>query len=269
MTKTIVLFDMDGTLTPPRKEFDLCLLPALRKLSTIAEIGIVTGSDHVYVLQQMRLLIENSELRYKLHILPCNGTKYYPPPQSATRKHQLTSKENMRNQLGEFVFSTIMQYVLKRQSQLHLYDLPLTGHFVDYRDSMINWCPIGRNANDSDRQRFVSFDKEKNSLFREEEIISFNKFLFRNNLSETLTVKLGGETSFDIFPKGWDKTYCLRHFIDYKPAYFVGDRCEPNGNDWEIYNALNCNGRAFKTTSPKETSRIIFDELIPRIINDK
>lgn len=89
MNNKMVLFDMDGTLTPPRKEFDIDLLPALRELSLISDIGIVTGSDHTYVLQQMRLLIENSELRYKLHILPCNGTKYYPPPQSATHKHEL------------------------------------------------------------------------------------------------------------------------------------------------------------------------------------
>ena len=174
--KKIVLFDMDGTLTPPRKELDRDLIPALRELAKISEIGIVTGSDHNYVLQQMGLLMENTEIRYKLHILPCNGTKYYPPPLSATHKHELTFEKNMREELGEMHFSSIMQQILRRQTQLHLYNLPLTGHFVDYRGSMINWCPIGRNANDSDRERFAFFDKEDSS-FRTDEIKGFKNFL--------------------------------------------------------------------------------------------
>ena len=193
MKKRIVLFDMDGTLTPPRKELDRDLIPALRELAKISEIGIVTGSDHNYVLQQMDLLMENSEIRYKLHILPCNGTKYYPPPQAAAHTHELAFKKDMREELGELSFSTIMRFILQRQAQLHLYDLPMTGHFVDYRGSMINWCPIGRNATDNDRERFQHKDGP-DSTFRLDEIKSFDKFLKRTNLHDKLTVKLGGET---------------------------------------------------------------------------
>ena len=69
---------------------------------------------------------------------------------------------------------------------------------------MINWCPIGRNANDNDRQRFEEFDKTDNS-FRMNEIKGFEKFLAKTNRLDRLTIKLGGETSFDIYPKGWDK----------------------------------------------------------------
>ena len=51
----IVLFDMDGTLTPPRMEFDKTLLNPLRSLSEHSQIGILTGSDFDYVNQQMLL----------------------------------------------------------------------------------------------------------------------------------------------------------------------------------------------------------------------
>ena len=46
---------------------------------------------------------------------------------------------------------------------------------------MINWCPIGRNANDNDRQRFEDFDKTDNS-FRMNEIKGFEKFLAKTNM---------------------------------------------------------------------------------------
>ena len=82
---------------------------------------------------------------------------------------------------------------------------------------------------------------------------------------DRLTIKLGGETSFDIYPKGWDKTFALQHFEDYQ-CWFVGDRCGENGNDQAIYERLRVHGRSFEVRSTKETLNLIFDELIPRIV---
>ena len=80
-------------------------------------------------------------------------------------------------------------------------------------------------------------------------------------------VKLGGETSFDIFPEGWDKTYALKHFSDYT-CWFVGDRCGENGNDKEIYDALVRERRAFSTTDTHKTS-IIIERIIKSIKDDQ
>ena len=77
-----------------------------------------------------------------------------------------------------------------------------------------------------------------------------------------LSYSIGGQISIDVFPKGWDKTYCLKHFPFYN-YWFVGDRCGHNGNDKEIYDLLKAQNRAYKTTSPKETG-----EITKRIIND-
>ena len=59
--KRVVLFDMDGTLTPPRMEFDKELLNPLRSLSEHTQIGILTGSDIDYTKQQMNYIIRHSE----------------------------------------------------------------------------------------------------------------------------------------------------------------------------------------------------------------
>ena len=42
-----------------------------------------------------------------------------------------------------------------------------------------------------------------------------------------LQLSIGGQISFDVFPKGWDKTYCLRHVENdgYKEIHFFGDKC--------------------------------------------
>jgi Eukaryotic phosphomannomutase len=37
---------------------------------------------------------------------------------------------------------------------------------------------------------------------------------------------VGGQISFDVFPTGWDKTYCLRHVEKegYTTIHFFGDK---------------------------------------------
>lgn len=40
---------------------------------------------------------------------------------------------------------------------------------------------------------------------------------------------LGGQISFDVFPDGWDKRYCLGIIANdgYKTIYFFGDKTMP------------------------------------------
>jgi len=47
-----------------------------------------------------------------------------------------------------------------------------------------------------------------------------------------LVYAIGGQISFDVYPQGWDKTYCLRYLKDYEQIYFFGDKTCPGGNDF-------------------------------------
>ena len=73
-----------------------------------------------------------------------------------------------------------------------------------------------------------------------------------------LTVALGGSTSFDIYPDGWNKTYGLKHYKD-KRTFFIGDRCQPGGNDWHLYEKLKGKDAAWETTGPDHTVKLIKD----------
>lgn len=44
--------------------------------------------------------------------------------------------------------------------------------------------------------------------------------------SYDLTFSIGGQISFDIFPRGWDKTFALRHVEDegFDQIHFFGDK---------------------------------------------
>ena len=258
--KNIVLYDMDGTLTPPRESLEESLVPVLENLSEIAEIGIVTGSDFDYLKQQVGTLIDHPKIRKKLHLLPCNGTKHYYPPKN-NNDHQLISSNDMLKELGRKNFQQLMLILIEQQANFATDRFPLTGHFIDYRGSMINWCPIGRNATSGDREFFVEYDNSFEPSLRERYIGRLQHYIDLKRILN-VEVKLGGDTSFDIFPTGWDKTYALKHFPFYN-HWFVGDRCGLNGNDKEIYDLLKHQNRSFQTTSPQETG-----EITKRIIDD-
>ena len=37
----------------------------------------------------------------------------------------------------------------------------------------------------------------------------------------------GGQISFDVFPEGWDKRYCLQHVQQFDTVHFFGDKTMP------------------------------------------
>ena len=257
--KTIVLFDMDGTLTPPRKKITSEMTRKLVELSRLADIGIVTGSGYDYLLQQCEDMwyeigtVPSSSIT----LLPCNGTQMYTPDKSG--RFTMIHKADMREELGPVVLDTVMTCLIHMQF-LHTCNKPphpLTGHFISYRDSMINWCPVGRNASSEQREEFIKFDEETGARLKAKDMIQ--KYLVIYGI-ENVVLALGGSTSIDIFPEGWDKTYALKHFPG-REIWFVGDSCDTNGNDRTIYESLAQENRAFSTSGPEETLKII-DQIV-------
>jgi phosphomannomutase len=260
--KKIVLFDMDGTLTPARQSMNKDIADKLQELQESGfEIGIVTGSDMDYVEQQCSVLFDNSLISAsKIHFLPCNGTKYI-------LNGKTIYEQNMRSHLGSKLWKRLMSILIGYQNDFsmnHGHLAPMTGHFINYRGSMINWCPIGRNATLYDRKMWEEYNesdcvrKRYLEALREDVQDNINHL---GDLTEDIEIeiKLGGDTSFDIFPKGWDKTYAFRNFEDYEKIFFVGDRCGFGGNDKEAYELAGDLG--FETTCPKQTIDII-DKII-------
>jgi phosphomannomutase len=248
-----VLFDMDGTLTLPRCEIQSTMIYALESLARHTDIGIVTGSDYDYILEQCHELFSKEGFPInRLTLYPCNGTKVYKPA-SRSSGWNLVFNNDMRAEIGQDVYNdllkTIMSYQLIISAQN---DLPYTGTFFQYRGSMLNWCPIGRSASAKEREAFVEIDSKKE--IRKDWVNQLTSRFDKDSIP--LTAALGGSTSVDIYPVGWDKTFSLKH-LEEDQAWFVGDKCFPGGNDWELYEELKKTGRSFITKCPSQTIEII------------
>ena len=105
---------------------------------------------------------------------------------------------------------------------------------------MINVSPIGRNASSEERNAYEKYDKEHKirEKFIQEirqrfpdigltySIGQFSSHDFLHSIAFDCMLIAGGQISFDCFPTGWDKTYCLRHVEKegYTKIHFFGDK---------------------------------------------
>ncbi|GCB70661.1 hypothetical protein scyTo_0005740 [Scyliorhinus torazame] len=130
----------------------------------------------------------------------------------------------------------------------------ILGTFIEFRNGMLNISPIGRNCSQEERIEFFELDKKEK--IRE----NFVADLRREFAGRFLTFSIGGQISFDVFPEGWDKRYCLGllESDNYKTIHFFGDKTSPGGNDYEIFSDARTIGHS--VTSPDDTRRIC-DEL--------
>lgn len=232
----LYLFDVDGTLTKPRQVISEDLKNfLLNKVKPLVSIGLVSGSDYIKIAEQM----DGEEVAAKFDYVFCeNGVVYY-------KNAELKSSESILEHLGESTLQKVINFALGYMSKI---ELPAKrGNFVEFRSSMINICPVGRSCSQAERDQFVMYDTEHKIRQK------FVDALQTEFASSGLTFALGGQISVDVFPTGWDKTFCLRHVAphNYDEIHFFGDKTNPGGNDYEIYNDEGTIGH--KVTSPEDT----------------
>ncbi|KXJ95432.1 eukaryotic phosphomannomutase [Microdochium bolleyi] len=244
---TICLFDVDGTLTPARLGVSPEMLATLQALRQKVAIGFVGGSDLVKQQEQLGApgrpvtamfdfcFSENGLTAYKLgQELPSNSFIKW---------------------IGEEQYKKLVKFVLHYVADL---DIPVKrGTFIEFRNGMVNISPIGRNASTAERNEYEAYDKQHKIR---ETMVEKLKQEF-GDLG--LTFSIGGQISFDVFPTGWDKTYCLGHLeaeakkggVEYTTIHFFGDKTFKGGNDWEIYEDSRTTGHS--VTGPEDTMKIL------------
>lgn len=234
---TIVLFDVDGTLTPSRLKITNSVLDVITRLKKKVVIGFVGGSDLAKQIEQLGYDVAMGLFDFGFAE---NGLTAY-------RKSKLIGEESIIEFLGEDRYQNLTNWILRYLSGI---TLPVKrGLFVELRKAMINVSPIGRQCSQSERLAFESYDL-KNGVRKamvEAMEAEFSEY--------GLQFAIGGQISLDIFPRGWNKTFCLKHLIGegFEKIYFFGDRTAPGGNDHEIFTHPSVIG--YTVTSPDDTVR--------------
>lgn len=155
------------------------------------------------------------------------------------------SRMSVKKHFGEEKIKLFVNFCLRYMSEL---DIPKKrGTFIEFRSGLINVCPVGRNCTQEERMEFFEFDKKHQ--IREKFVEACKKKFTDMGLQ----FSIGGQISFDVFPKGWDKTFCLGLIDKYREIHFFGDKTMPGGNDYEIYEDSRTIGH--RVTSPEDTMK--------------
>lgn len=237
--KKLVLFDVDGTLSPARQAASAEMLQVLSEVRKKVVIGFVGGSDLKKIEEQLSVLGHKAKDDFD-YAFAENGLTAY-------KMGKELSSQSFIGWLGEEKYKKMVNFILHYLADI---DIPVKrGTFIEFRNGMMNVSPIGRNATIEERHAFNAFDKVHKIRS------TFVKVLEEKFADYGLTFAIGGEISFDVFPCGWDKTYALRHVEDegFEEIHFFGDKTYKGGNDYEIYTDPRTIGHS--VTSPADTMK--------------
>lgn len=235
----IFIFDVDGTLTESRRRVSDDMKAFLTELARTETIAFVGGSDMVKQREQLGDDVI-SLFAYKFSENGLQAWKGDEQISDVDMRHyyDVVTKMDLRPFVNE-----CLRYIADHD------DIPVkSGTFVEFRRGMINLCPIGRNCTRQEREAFVEYDRWNKVR---EKMIEHLRARFAHL---DLCYSIGGQISIDVFPRGWDKTYCLTFLKDqFDDIHFFGDQTHSGGNDYEIYEAPNVYGHT--VVSPEDTIR--------------
>nr|AIW04131.1 phosphomannomutase [Saccharina japonica]AUN86412.1 phosphomannomutase [Saccharina japonica] len=234
--RIIALFDVDGTLTAARKEVLPDMVEFIKTLRERITIGVVGGSD----LPKQKEQLGESVMEDYDYSFSQNGLVAY-------KAGELIGQQTISKHVGEENLKKIINWVLKYMSGI---DIPVKrGTFIEFRTGMLNISPVGRNCSQEERDAFEQYDNVHK--IRETMVAAMREEFADLNL----TFSIGGQISFDLFPTGWDKTFCLQFLgegtAEYDEIHFFGDKTFKGGNDNEIFESERTIGHT--VTSPADT----------------
>jgi len=232
----LALFDVDGTLTKPRNEITEEMRQTITNLRKKVTVGVLGGSDLAKIKEQLGA----TTITDYDYVFSENGLVFY-------KDGTLQAIKSIKDELGEEKLKKLINFILIYIANL---DIPKKrGTFIEFRNGMLNVSPIGRNCNQQERDEYEVYDKQNGIR------VKLVEDLKREFHDLPLTYSIGGQISIDIFPTGWDKTFCLQYLDSFPEIYFFGDKTFKGGNDYEIFNHPRVKGNT--VTSPEHTAQLL------------
>ena len=239
--KKIYIFDMDGTLTPSRREMTPDFEEFFSMWANTHTFFLVSGSNLEKIKEQVpQYILDLSE-----GVFTCGGNQLW-----------LNGELSYNH---EFKPSDDLLSFLKEQLEKSKYPLRAGNHIED-RGSMLNFSVIGRDCSLEERLDYFQYDVKT-----QERAIIANEII---NRWPNIDAVIGGQISIDITPKGMNKSQVLnevKKFYADEEYIFIGDRTMEGGNDYPLakimHDTENCSvyqaGQPSAEDGYKDTQRIL------------
>ncbi len=243
----VIAFDLDGTLAASKCPITQEMAGLISELMKQKIVVVISGGNFKQFKTQFLPCFQDSSLftiTPNLILLPTSGTQRYQFDKTKKDWYCIDSvpfsrdiKEKARKFLEDIITSGG-------------YDIPKNpkGEIIEDRDTQLTFSALGQMAPIEEKILWDPDQKKRQKIKAEIE----------PKLPEA-TIIIGGTTTLDIVPAGFNKSVGLIRLLDNlgfkkEDMLFVGDGIFPGGNDYSAYEA---GLETIKVSGPEETGIII------------
>jgi len=238
--KSLIIFDLDGTLAGSKSDLDGEMATLLARLLGIVAVAIISGGAWGQFEKQVVAFLPHDERLKRLSLLPTCGTKCYRFDGAWKKLYSEDFTGDEKKKIIGALDQAVGQAGFKAEKHW--------GEPIEDRDSQITFSALGQAAPLDEKEKWdPDFAKRKaiEAIFAP--------------LIPAFSIQLGGSTSIDVTGPGIDKAHAVRKLqetlgIAITDMIFVGDAIFPGGND---YPAKQAGVESIRVRDPEETKRVI------------
>lgn len=238
--KSLIVFDLDGTLAKSKSALDDEMAALLARLLGVVKVAIISGGDYPqFEAQVLNKLPKDADLG-NLSILPTSGTKFFQYRDGWQKLYSDDLSDGDKTKIERALEEAVAQSGFQPKQSW--------GPRIEDRGTQITYSALGQEAPLEEKSKWdPDFSKRKQI-----------KAILDKTLPE-FSVRLGGTTSIDVTRPGIDKAYGIRKLRDVlgvpiSNMLFVGDALFPGGND---YPALEAGAESIAVRDLDETKAVV------------
>lgn len=239
--KTLIVFDLDGTLAGSKSPLNSEMSGLLHDLLLIVKVAVISGGDWPQFEEQLLSNFPQDERLKNLSLLPTSGTKFYRYDAGAWTK---IYSDDFSSEERDKILSS-----LKTAIDIAGFKIAkIWGEQVEDRGSQITFSALGQHAPLEEKAKW------------DPEVIKRDKIkAILDTFIPEFSVRTGGSTSVDITKPGVDKAYGIGRLrdllnISIKEMIYIGDALYVGGNDYPAKEAgVDC----VSVKGPQETKLVI------------
>jgi HAD superfamily hydrolase (TIGR01484 family) len=239
--KSLIVFDLDGTLAESKSAIDAEMSDLFAQLLAVAKVAIISGGDYPQFQQQVLARLASSDRFGNLSLLPTCGTRFFQFHDGTWTK---LYAEDLSAPQKERIIAALNAAIDATGNR----PAKAWGELIEDRESQVTYSALGQQA-PLEAKHTWDPDFAKRTAMKKLLDVSLPDF----------SVRMGGSTSIDITLPGIDKAYGMRKLRDIlgipiDDMLFIGDALFPGGND---YPARSTGATCIQVANPSETKRVI------------
>lgn len=217
--KTMIAFDLDGTLAESKQAIGDEMSVLLKRLLDVASVAVISGGDWPQFEKQVVGRMQPDAKLERLFIMPTTGTKLFrfqDGKWNAIYNESFSPEE--RDQ--------ILEALNKAWDEAGFGGEQIWGERIEDRGSQITLSALGQQAPLEAKEHWDPDQQKRRKL----------QAILKTMIPDH-SVNIGGATSVDITRKGVDKAYGLKKLsetvgVELEAILFLGDAIFPGGNDY-------------------------------------